>query len=279
MFWIELPAEGDVLIYLVEPKGERALVRRIARSDEGTEATIEMAGLVVRSVATALVSGNEIGMKPVETRPEPPPEPTPEPEPEPPPKPDPDPDPGPEPPSDPSGIERLAIALDYRGGSFATEIPWQNGAGLRFSARPLRRLVVGADYHFLVAQTADGDDVRFRLQRNPVAAFAALRLGERAVQSDFGVELGIDPMRRRTLDASNLDATEPAILWQGFAGAWGRLRFGGWRGIWLFAGLGLEVPFNRFEFVVREPERRVLVSPHAVRGRASAGIEFAFLPR
>jgi hypothetical protein len=270
VFWIELPPEGDVLIFLVEPTGGRALVRRVERP-ESDAATVETIALVVRGLASALISGQEIGMRPVEPVPVPEPEPEPVPEPAPPP-------PQPPPPTT-EPLRRLAVALDYRGSSFGTELPWQNALGLRFSGRPLQRFVLGLDYHFFIPRLVPGDPASFTVQRNPIALFAALRIGHAPVQADFGFDVGVDLTVRRTTFADELSPEPAAVLPQGFAAPWARLRVGGWRGVWLFVGVGAEIPFNHFDFVVRAPQREVLLTPHPVRARATAGVEWSFLAR
>jgi hypothetical protein len=271
--WIDAQDPRQLLLYLVDASDDRALVRSIPRAGMSEAESLEASGVIARSITAALLAGAEIGMTPVE----PPPTPTPEPARGSPPEP-----PAPEPAPAPTlRWPRLAIAALYGGHNFADRLPWVHTVGLELAGRPLPALSLGIGYAFGIPARVDEPAVEFVLQRNPVSAFAGFhgRLGDR-LAIDLRGTATVDIVRQRVVrvpSGSTAQADGTRVLFSLGAGA--RLWVFPWRTLGLFAGIGLDVVTNRFSYVVVRGERTEILTPHIIRGLASAGIGYGFIDR
>jgi hypothetical protein len=276
VFWIDLAPGQDIMLYLVEPNGETALVRTIPRDPEGTASTFEALGAISRSITVALLEGQTIGMKRVELPEEksPPPE--------------------PEPkatvheqvePSRPSTFHLLRLSAQYLGTTFADEVSWQSGVGVDLSVRPLPAFFLGVGYTYVFENRVVDPLATLAIQRNPIALFGGFhgRLGK-VVAAEGEARIMVDPVRQRVLDVAEMDpplegsGTTSRVLVSG--GASGRVLFFVYKGLALHLSVGLDVVMNPFDYVVLvEGEPGMRFSPHRIRAQATAGIACAFLSR
>jgi hypothetical protein len=274
VFWLDLAPGEEVMLYLVEPTGESALVRTIPRDPEGPASTFEALGAIARSITAALLEGQTIGMKRVEL-----------PEPEtPPPTPAPVVRKAAEPPPPPS-FRLLRVSAQYLGTTFADDVPWQSGVGLDLSVRPLPAFFLGVGYSYVFESRVVDPVATLAVQRNPIALFAGFHgRFAKAVAVEVEARVVVDPIRQRLLDVADVDPPLAAagassrVLVSG--GTSGRLLFFVYKGLALHASVGLDVVMNPFDYVVLvEGEQGLRFSPHRIRGQATAGLACAFLSR
>lgn len=67
VFWLEVEAEGTLLLHLVDPEGARMLVRRVEPSPESDTAAVQTVAVIARGFTSALLEGRSIGFYEVET--------------------------------------------------------------------------------------------------------------------------------------------------------------------------------------------------------------------
>jgi len=67
VFWLEVEPDGDLLLHLVDPDGERMLVRRVQPSPESDTAAVQTVAVIARGFTSALLEGRAIGLYRVET--------------------------------------------------------------------------------------------------------------------------------------------------------------------------------------------------------------------
>jgi hypothetical protein len=67
VFWLEVEAEGALLLHLVDPEGVRMLVRRVEPSPESDTAAVQTIAVIARGFSSALLEGRSIGLSEVET--------------------------------------------------------------------------------------------------------------------------------------------------------------------------------------------------------------------
>lgn len=67
VFWLDVDADGNLLLHLVDPDAERMLVRRVAPSPESDTAAVQTVAVIARGFTSALLEGRSIGLSKVET--------------------------------------------------------------------------------------------------------------------------------------------------------------------------------------------------------------------
>jgi hypothetical protein len=243
-FYIEIEADGTLLIFLTEAEAEATLIRRLPPNAQGVRVALEQAAIVVRSLVEALLDGGTVGIARETQRagsaeaPEAPAEP------------DSSPEPSsatselytPDRPSWESDAEaapeagsarrRIAITCGYTATDFASAMPWQSGfaAGFQWLATP--RVYVGARYTLFPTYTASADETVIAVHRQPIEALVGYHaVGPLALNGEMG--LLVDAARRTTVrTAESLRPTSPSTRWMvslaaraGFSWSpWSRIR-------------------------------------------------------
>lgn len=272
VFWLDLAADDDILLYLHEPEGVDTLMRRLPRSEASDAATLESLGLVVSSISTALVAGGEIGMTVVEVDVEPE-------EPEPPP-----PAPSvrrtrPEPPRKKRPWPLVRLTAAYVGNSFGKELVWQHGLHLALDFRPVRRMVIGASYDVMFPSTVKHELVEVELRRHPIGIHGGFR-GDphRMIGLEALAGVALDVLKRSS-NGIEVMATRGKRFFVPSAGARGRLVFVPMPGLELHVDAGFDVVINNVRYVVSDEEGMnavTILDPHRVRARVGAGMSYAF---
>lgn len=279
--WIDLRGEQDVTLYLVDGAWERVLVRRFARRDN-PEVLREELGHVIELAIVALRAGERIGVGRDEARAElapAPPPPSPAavvPPPEAPPAPPPSPAP-----RAPAASTRLHAGAFYETQAYAGGLELSSGPGIfgEVRARPgTGRLsyggLVSVQYR-LPSQGGDGETtMRFEggaLQLLAVGALAVSKPAELSLALGPGLELldaeaqGARASEVRLAEGKTRVLPSVRALVR-YEHAIPSLR--------LFAGLGIDVPFQSTRYLVARPtEAVVFFEAWAVRPFLLAGIE------
>lgn len=274
VFWLDLAPGEELMLYLVEPTGESALVRTIPRDPEGPRSTFEALGAIARSITVALLEGQRIGMKRVQL---------PEPERSPP-------VPAPvvgkqaESPRT-NSFHLLRLSAQYVGTTFADDVPWQSGVGLDLSVRPLPALFLGLGYAYVFESRVVDPLATLTIQRNPIALFGGFHgRFTPVVAVEVEARVVVDAVRQGVIDVAEveppLEAAGASTRMLVSGGASGRLLVFVYKCLALHASVGLDVVMNPFDYVVLvEGEQGLRFSPHRIRARATAGISCAFLSR
>lgn len=268
-FFVEAERADDLLLYLVEPRARRALVRRVKKQAGAEQAGLEELGIIVRSSVGALLEGREIGM---EAGPD---LATPEPKPSPPPKPEPAPvAPRPAPPRAQEAPSTGRLAAHYAGQAFAAEVAWQSGLGVELAASPDRRWVFGLGYVALSPVEVESSAARVKVARHPLRGFAGYEVPAGGFR--LGLELGlIGELDRRatTRTASGVEPTESADTWSAALSPRVTFRYPVWQGTEVWAGLGLDLFLNDSDYVAELAGRtETLLSPYRARAGAAMGL-------
>jgi hypothetical protein len=280
VFWLDVGADGELLLHLVDPAGERMLVRRIEPSPQSETAAIQTVAVIARGFASALLEGRSIGM--TEVRP-----PTPAEDSEAPPL-------RREPlraPDRERGRARLDAA--YYGAFVAPEAEWRFQSGLSLGAAwqwPVG-VHVGAGYDLtgkftaVSASLAAANTITSEVRRNPISARGGYqhRWRARPIALDADVRLVVDPhtVRQHEAMAGSIVARQSVSTFVMIAPRLSvHLRpveyfsaFGG-------AGAEIVVRGARFSAVFRdadtgdEIDRVTYLSPRIVRPVVFAGIAF-----
>ena len=203
VLWVEADEAGNLLLHLVDPSGERMLVRRVSATPERPETAIESLAVIARGITQALLEGRAIGMEAVTkeepVRPEKPPVVV---TPPPPRVED-------TKPSRTRGPGRLRLDVAYVGTIWTPDdaIQWQSGVQLGLGWRFAPGVHASLGYLVFPAATRIEDvvldeDLRadVTIARHPVRAttgypygfhLGAARFGRITVQGELGVELDI----------------------------------------------------------------------------------------
>lgn len=198
VFWLEYSDE-ELLLHLVDPEGERILVRRVSRAS-GDTAAVDSIAVIARGLTSAMLEGRQIGLEPLPTVPQPPPgDDTPD---EPPDEP-----PEPRPAKKDRGVLRLMTM--YHGNSFAPQQPWQSGVSVAAAWQFKVGVYVGGGYtvspqEFSTRLSSEAADTALviNISRNPIDVFAGYqwRKGAFALDAQVGLVLDINTVRAITLD-------------------------------------------------------------------------------
>ncbi|MCB9716580.1 MAG: hypothetical protein H6712_22165 [Myxococcales bacterium] len=288
VLWLDLRGPGSYALYLFEVEGERVLGRRVPIEDGATAAAHEALANIATSVVAESIEGPVTGLTQLdpttlEEAPDPEPEPAAEPEPETEPEPKTEPKPKPlelvdAPP--PPAFPRLWLSLAYAGSSFSRDPLLSHGLALGAAWSPAPRAFVGLRYDLVLPLTLDDPQVRLSLRRHPISLEGGYRFGlARRWDLEVAGRLSVDPIRRITDDRSALAPTADA--WRLFSS--GALAVGVGvapiRELRVGLRVGAEGLLSRADYVANDPESRLLLSPHPVRGFVELGLAFATLWR
>ncbi|MBN1653424.1 MAG: hypothetical protein JXA30_06575 [Deltaproteobacteria bacterium] len=307
VFWLDVNHGESWLLYLVDPAGERVLVRRAGPGLESLTATVEAIAVITRNSTKALLEGQTIGLQAAEK------------------KDDKGDDwmeihPGlkpatgssdtanevdtrdrdtrfkprnqrdraekPQSYSTKSGQARFAAA--YRGTTFAQQKPWQSGIAIWAGWITEFGLIAGIGYLWTpgtnIATDLYGNEgvVEFRVERDPFELFAGYqyRLGVLAFEGELGVIL--DSIARRSQPVSSQRGLDRLLTetpdQSGIAFALlsrARVEYFLERHVGLFIALGLEVFIRNFAYVAElEGSRITLLDPNPGRFDLEIGLAF-----
>lgn len=285
VFWYEVGADGEGLLYLADAASARLLVRRLPAEDE--EARADTAALIVVTAVESLLRGGAIGVvEPALTATPPPPPPAAPPVPADPPAPEPaaEPDPPP-PPPEPSAVAeyaprktRLFLGL---GGSFAAQFRSREelviyGLALEVLLAPTRWLRLHAGYTFWSRVRVDGDAASIEVRRHPTHLGAGYLWEHEAVRIGARVSLLIDLATQATLRViSDVPTAEPRENEQLLVSVVPELVIGlhPLERLELSVRLGAEVALNKVEYVYERLDgKETIESPWRVQPRVLLGV-------
>jgi hypothetical protein len=278
VFWLDSSSADDWLLYLMDASGERILARRMEGAAQALSAAVEAIAVIVRESARALLAGQPIEMEPVAEITPPaaaaPTQPAPSAVPEPAPS-APAPAPTEAPAETVAGPIRAGIA--YVGGPLSRSVWWQHGLALQLGLMLRSGLYMQLSYALLPPTEVTQGAFGMSVQRHPTR----LGIGYRAhvgggLRLDAEAQAVVDPTQRHTLATPNTSAGTPDdTAWIFGASAQGRLTLVVQARVELFLGLGLDVFFNRFDYVRRQDDTLVtLLSPWRLAPLAELGVAF-----
>jgi hypothetical protein len=304
-FWVDVSADGEILLAFLEPDGSKVLVRRLSQA--ASAAGLEEVAIVTRSTIQALLAGKTIGMQAasaeydpsVEVLVVPPTQPATlnaipgveSPVPESfrerplvahvlqPPQSDRVAQPmGPVHASTPPHAAR--VAAGYVGSGFSPELAWTHGAAVTARWLPRKHVSVGAGGSLFRAREVAAGPTRLRLTRGTAEIF----VGFEGAVSDFryGLDLVglVDYTARSTVDTSgSLEPTDSAgHVSPGFSPR-GRLAFSPWPSTALEVGGGLDILIDPPHYGTEGsgPSSRIpVLTSDALRPRFEAGLAQSF---
>jgi hypothetical protein len=270
VFWVDAQPDGDWLLYLSTPDGERTLVRRVEVEAGGASAAVEAVALIARQSTEALVSGGTIGMQSVAAPPQPAPS-APEPEPEPP--------PSRAPARQPRRLPSFA-GVSFSG-AYAGEYPvdtlgWQSGltAAARYTFK--NGIYLTAGYTFFRSAEVDVTPLVLRITRNPFYIEGGYSFGHGRWVPSVGGRAIVEVLSRHTVSTSGTlagtpDTTRDTV----FLSPRVRVDYGISPGLAAYGAVGVDFGLNRFSFVNNAGgSDRVLLEPNIVRPSIELGLSF-----
>jgi hypothetical protein len=303
VFWLDANHGENWLLYLVDPAGERVLVRRAGAGLESLTATVEAVAVITRSSSKALLDGRIIGLgssekidngvdswtelqfrtkseqelrneveeserteaikRAVSVD-----------------RKDSDKEIG----ADESKRKPLRLAIAYRGTTFAQQEPWQSGIGIWGGWITDIGIYVGLGYlwtpdaNVTTNLTYYNTLIEFRIERSPFELFSGYqyRTGLFALEGELGIIF--DRISRRSQPVSSSEkrfkeTTDSSDIAIGLL-SHGRVEYFLERHLALFAGLGLEIFLRNFDYVAELEKREMLLNPSPVRFDLEVGLAF-----
>jgi hypothetical protein len=273
VFWIDTQADGDWLLYLAEPGGDRTLVRRIEVEANGDDAAVEAVAVITRQSSEALLSGGTIGMEEVRRDTHPaastePPTSSREPEPSPPPTPHAS-------RSHPS-FRGLSLSTAYAGDFPADAIGWNSGLALSAAYHLTFGLYFAAGYTFIRDSELEISPILLRITRNPFAAEVGYSFGHGPVVVSLGGRFIIELLGRHAVSTSgSFSGTPDSTRTTVYLSPRARIDIGLSPALAVYGALGADFGLNRFSFVSHvDGGDRVLLEPNVVRPAAELGLSF-----
>ncbi|MEY4577736.1 MAG: hypothetical protein RL701_2439 [Pseudomonadota bacterium] len=281
VFWLELPNAGPWLLYAVDARADRMLMRPLAAHRQSPEADIEAVALIVHATTEALLHGEELpaaeraqpAAPPRNTLP-PPPQPAAQ----------------VAPPTaravaqlDPPARASLRLRFSgaYVGNTFAEQQRWQHGLALRAAVLWPTGPYVGVGFSFVPSLQFDLYPVRFDLDRYPISLHGGMRFPIGAGPEPrfyFATELGaeLELRNRRTLSAADTYLATPDELSALFnvcpkvEAQWALTP-------WLitFVGVGSDITLGNVAYTARAADtrsRRYLLEPDFLRLTLHVGV-------
>ncbi len=291
VLWLDLSGAPDYAIYVFEVDGARVLGRRVPIVDGSTAAAYETLANIATSVVAESMAGPVTGLPQLDpetleeaaVEPAPPPETPPEPTADPAAETEAEPSSPPPPELEdipPPTTPRLLLSLGYAGQTFSDDPLLSHGLALGVAWAPAPRAFVGLRYDLVLPLMIDEPTVLASLRRHPISVEGGYRfgLGQRW-DLELAGRVSVDPIRRLTDDRSALAVTTDQ--WRVFSSAALGVGVGVSPIRELRVGLrvGAEALLSSADYAVADPDLRVLVSPHPVRGLIELGVQFSTLWR
>ena len=260
VFWLDAAGDGPWLLYAVDARAERMVVRKLESRKKSSEpeADIEAVALIVRATTQALLhgeplpslnTGEETEFKlnttpwPVERL--------------------------------DAGESALRIAIAYVGTTFTKQLPLQHGFALRGAWLWPSGTYVGLGFTLVPTSKFNLQRVQFEIDRYPFSLHAGLRFGFSRLTfiGELGAELEV--RKRRTLAAASLEPfqDEQRILYNVCPKLETELALAPW--LVAFVSAGLDVVIGNFAYSSRNEktmETTPILEPHWIRLTIQAGI-------
>jgi hypothetical protein len=259
VFWLELPTSGPWLLYAVDARAERMIMRPLAAHSQSPEADVEAVALIVRATTDALLHGEplpatspnvgaarerELTPWPVVQL--------------------------------PHGESAVRVAAAYVGSTFARQLPWQHGFSLRAAWLWPSGSYVGLGFTFIPSLRFDIHPVRFNLERYPLSLHAGLRFA--VPPFTFSGELGteIELRNRRTLWATDTYVPDPdklKVIYNVCPKLEAEYAITPW--LVTFFGAGIDVVVGNFAYTIQNMETHdttIILEPHWIRLTLQVGL-------
>jgi len=265
VFWLDAQVDGDWLVYLSEPSGDRVLVRRITVEPGGASAATEAVAVITRQSSEALLAGETIGMQPVDVPREP------------------------EITSPPTHLtpakhpvfhepmftrpHGLAIAISYVGDSPARTIPWQSGARVSLSYRARSGFQAGAGFTLFKQAVIEAPGLVFQVARSPFDLGVGWAFGHGRLVPTLELRGLVELAQRHNVSVSpdfepTPDSTRVAL----FLSPHFRIGYTVSAMLELFVGGGADLALNGFSYVTRvDGQDRELLKTHEIRPAVELG--------
>lgn len=267
VFWLDVEAAAEWLVYLAEPAGNRVLMRRVPVEQGGGAAGAESVAVILRQSTEALLSGQTIGMQQVVVPEEQAPREV-------------EPAPAVAKPKrarlPPPAKRRVGpeAGVMYYTDSFATNVGYQSG--IRVSASWLWEpgLYAGLAYTFLREADVTSPEITLRLRRTPFDAVGGYALSLGRFRPAVELRTMVDWVSRRNVAAQpGFGGTNESTRSVVYLSPRLRLDVSVFRGLAVHGALGADFGLNSFSYVIRGDTRDVTVlEPRRVRPSAELGI-------
>jgi len=260
VFWLDAAGDGPWLLYAVDGRAERMVVRPLASHQKSAEpeADIEAVALIVRATTQALLHGEPLPSLTTSGAPQR--------------KRD----------TSPWPVERLdagqsalRVALSYVGTTFAKQLPLQHGFALRGAWLWPSGTYVGLGFTLIPTSKFDLQRVQFEIDRYPFSLHAGLRFGLSRLTfiGELGVELEV--RKRRTLSAAGLMPypDERRIVYNVCPRLETELALAPW--LVAFVSAGLDVVVGNFAYSSGNEEtmeNTAILEPHWIRLALQVGL-------
>jgi hypothetical protein len=304
VFWLDANQREDWLLYLVDPDGERVLVRRAGPGLESLAATVEAVAVITRSSSIALLEGQaednpqekESGagesewqeikpqaqteleknkaekeeeiekQKPVASQQS----------------------------NEPSRgakkneeslseSSRARLALAYRGTTFARQYEWQSGISIWAGWITEFRIYFGLGYFWIPETTITTQlksynaSAEFSVERYPVETFIGYQycIGDFAFEGELGAIIDIIARQAKApADQAGFTRTDDQTGVDVGVLARGRVEYFLQRHITLFLGLSFEYFLRNFDYVAKFEQSETLLRPNPARFSLEIGLAF-----
>jgi hypothetical protein len=259
VFWLELPVSGPWLLYAVDARAERMIMRPLAAHSQSPEADVEAVALIVRATTDALLHGEPLPATNPNVAPAASKQPTPWPVQQ-----------------LPQGESALRISGAYVGSTFAKRLPWEHGFALRAAWIWPSGTYLGVGFTFIPALRFDIAPVRFNLERYPISLHAGLRFAfpPFTFSGELGAELEL--RNRRTLGATDTYVPDPdqlKVIYNVCPKLEAEYAVTSW--LVLFMGAGIDVVVGNFAYTIRNMETQestFILEPHWIRLTLHVGV-------
>lgn len=262
VFWLELPASGPWLLYAVDARAERMIMRPLAAHSQSPEADVEAVALIVRATTDALLHGEQLpaanppapSSARVQSKPL-----------------------APWPVEHlPQGESALRITGAYVGSTFARQLPWQHAFSLRAAWLWPSGTYVGLGFAFIPSLRFDIRPVRFNIDRYPMSLHAGLRFS--FAPWTFSGELGAEVELRNRRTVSAVDTYEPdppqlKVIYNVCPKLEAEYAITPW--LVTFIGAGIDVVVGNFAYTIQNmetKESRFILEPHWIRLTLQVGV-------
>jgi hypothetical protein len=257
--WIDAEANGRWLVHMLDPAGDRLLVRPVDASGAHTSAGIETVAVMARDSTEALLSGDLPAS--ALTKPAPP-EPAPSPA-------------GPaQAPTSHASRRHVRLSLAYLGYDFAEEVSWRHGASIGGAWITTTGLFAGAAYT-LSAGARVKEPVLFEVNRPmSLLMFGGYRhrVGDFALDTALGIS--VDLLERHTPGQSGATRTGDTSRVEAAFSPRFRIEWAIAQALGIHLGGGIDVLFNNFSYISRGATDTELLRPLPARGVLEAGIAY-----